>query len=84
MILDLGMSLYSWPTIYDAGPALNKHSASSTQRLDFMRLSLRVRLRVRLRRVGLHKDLHTGIYPVMFIQIHTCMKGHGLKHCLYN
>ena len=45
MILDLGMSLYSWPTIYDAGPALNEHSASSTQSPDFMRLSLRVRLR---------------------------------------
>ena len=49
MILDLGVSLYSWPTIYDAGPALNEHSASSTQSPDFMRLSLR--LRVRLRRV---------------------------------
>ena len=41
----------SWPTIYDAGPALNQHSASSTQSPDFMRLNLRVRLRVRLRRV---------------------------------
>ena len=57
MILDLGMSLYSWPTIYDAGPALNEHSASSTQSPDFMRLSLRVRLRVRLRRV------HKAVLP---------------------
>ena len=51
MISDLGMSLYSWPTIYDAGPALNEHSASSTQSPDFMRLSLRVRVRLRVRRV---------------------------------
>ena len=49
---------YSWPTIYDAGPALNQHSASSrpTQRPNIMRPSLRVLLRVRLRRV--HKALY--------------------------
>ena len=45
MILDLGMSLQSWPTIYDAGPELKEHSAISTQNPDFMRLSLRVRVR---------------------------------------
>ena len=31
MILDLGMSLDSWPTIYDAGPALNEHKVHKAQ-----------------------------------------------------
>ena len=52
------MFFKSWPTIYDAGPALNQHFASSTQSPDFMRLSLRVRLRVRLRRVHKHTNEH--------------------------
>ena len=39
------MLFKSCPSIYDAGPALNKHSVSSTQSPAFMRLSLRLRLR---------------------------------------
>ena len=54
------MFFKSWPTIYDAGQALNQHFASSTQSPDFMRRSLRVRLRVRLRRIHKANFSHTN------------------------